>query len=148
MATVFDVANYILVSIGQVTSMKLQKLVYYSQAWSLAWDDEPLFGEDFQAWANGPVCPELFKVHKGHFRLSADFFGDYAEGALSPEQIDTIDIVLKDYGDMTPHELSNLTHREYPWINARGDTPPGMPCDNIIEKEVMRDYYAGIAPIV
>ena len=146
MATVIDVARYVLGSVGQVTSMKLQKLVYYSQAWSLAWDDEPLFGEDFQAWANGPVCPELFKEHKGYFRLSADFFGKYVDGVLSPEQIDTIDIVLKDYADMAPHELSDLTHREYPWINARGNTPPGMPCENIIEKEVMRDYYAGIAP--
>jgi len=146
MATVFDVAKYVLSSVGQVTSMKLQKLVYYSQAWSLAWDDEPLFSEDFQAWANGPVCPELFKEHKGHFRLSTDFFGKYVDGVLSPEQIDTIDIVLKDYADMAPHELSNLTHREYPWINARGNTPPGMPCENIIEKEVMRDYYAGIVP--
>ena len=45
--------------------MKLQKLVYYCQAWSLAWDDVPLFDEDFPAWANGPVCPELFDLHHG-----------------------------------------------------------------------------------
>ena len=43
MATVFDVARYALGSVGQVTSMKLQKLVYYSQTWSPAWDDVPLF---------------------------------------------------------------------------------------------------------
>ena len=146
MANVFDVANYILNSVGQVTSMKLQKLVYYSQAWSLAWDDVPLFEEDFQAWANGPVCPELFKAHKGYFKLATDFLSEYAVCELASEQVDTIDVVLEDYGDMTPQELSNLTHREYPWKKARGDTPPGMPCENIIDKEDMRDYYGGIAP--
>ena len=148
MTSVFDVANYVLNSTGQITSMKLQKLVYYSQAWSLAWDDEPLFEEDFQAWANGPVCPELFMEHKGHFKLTDGFFQEHVSRALLPEQTDTIDIVLKDYAGMTPNELSNLAHREYPWIKARGNTPPGMPCENIIEKEVMRDYYAGITPVV
>lgn len=148
MITIFNVADYILKKTGQITSMKLQKLAYYSQAWSLAWDDEPLFAEDFQAWANGPVCPELFKRHKGHFRLPSDFFGDTGSGTLSQEQIDTIDIVLKDYASMTPRELSDLTHRERPWKEARGGTPPGMPCENIIEKDVMRDYYSGIIPVV
>ena len=72
MASVLCVANYILRKIGPTTTMKLQKLVYYCQAWSLAWDDKPLFDEDFEAWANGPVCPELFKHHKGKFTLEAE----------------------------------------------------------------------------
>ena len=148
MVNVFDVAHYILKNTGQTTSMKLQKLVYYSQAWSLAWDDAPLFDDDFQAWANGPVCPELFRKHKGHFSLPTDFFEIDSTGALSSNQCETIDVVLEEYGAMAPHELSDLTHREYPWIQARGDTPPGMPCENIIEKEVMRDYYAGLVSVV
>lgn len=55
--TVFDVAEYILEQHGEMTSMKLQKLVYYCQAWHLAWSDEPLFRESIEAWANGPVVP-------------------------------------------------------------------------------------------
>ena len=43
MANVFDVAQYILKKSGTLTTMKLQKLLYYSQAWSLAWDGVPLF---------------------------------------------------------------------------------------------------------
>ena len=38
---VFDVAAYILQKTGSMTTMKLQKLVYYSQAWSLVWDEKP-----------------------------------------------------------------------------------------------------------
>lgn len=60
MANVFDVAKYILEVKGTMSTMKLQKLCYYAQAWSLVWDDKPLFGEEFEAWANGPVCRELF----------------------------------------------------------------------------------------
>ena len=56
MASVFDVAKYILNNKGRMSTWKLQKLCYYSQAWSLAWTETPLFEEDFEAWKNGPVC--------------------------------------------------------------------------------------------
>jgi hypothetical protein len=58
-ATVFDVAAYILEKKGEMSAWRLQKLVYYSQAWSLVWDERPLFDEPIQAWANGPVCLAL-----------------------------------------------------------------------------------------
>ena len=45
MANVFDVAKYILEKLGTLSTMKLQKLCYYCQAWSLVWDDTPLFDE-------------------------------------------------------------------------------------------------------
>ena len=57
MANVFDAAAYILEKQGAMTAMMLQKLVYYAQAWSLVWDQRPLFGNKIEAWANGPVCP-------------------------------------------------------------------------------------------
>ncbi len=61
MVSVHDVAAIILQECGEMTAMKLQKLVYYSQAWSLVWDDAPSFPEEIQAWANGPVVPVLYE---------------------------------------------------------------------------------------
>ena len=55
MVTVFDVVRFILEQKGSTTAMKLQKLVYYCQAWSLVWDEQPLFKERIEAWVNGPV---------------------------------------------------------------------------------------------
>jgi len=71
MAKMTDVGRYILEKSGEITAMKLQKLLYYSQAWHLVWDERPLFTEDFQAWANGPVIPELYHMHKGKFKVDA-----------------------------------------------------------------------------
>lgn len=71
MADVFDVAAYILNKQGRMTTMKLQKLCYYAQAWHLVWAEKPLFDEPIQAWANGPVCPELYQAHKGKFDIDA-----------------------------------------------------------------------------
>ena len=67
--SIFDVANYILNKKGSMTAMKLQKLAYYAQAWSIVWDEEELYKEGIQAWANGPVVKELYKAHRGEFCL-------------------------------------------------------------------------------
>ncbi len=64
MATALDVAAFILNKRGPMTAMKLQKLVYYSKAWHLVWEDKLLFTEPIEAWANGPVVPELYKLIK------------------------------------------------------------------------------------
>ena len=69
--TVFDTAKYILEKKGCLSTMKLQKLCYYAQAWSLVWDDAPLFDDDFEAWANGPVCPTLFRATQGNYSVTA-----------------------------------------------------------------------------
>ena len=66
MANALDVAAAILKRTGPIPAMKLQKLVYYSQAWSLVWDDRPLFKDRIEAWANGPVIPNLYRAHRGH----------------------------------------------------------------------------------
>ena len=78
MATVHDVAAYILKKRGSMSAMKLEKLVYYSQAWHLVWEDKPLFRERIEAWANGPVVPELYKHHRGQFTVKTWSHGDPA----------------------------------------------------------------------
>ncbi|EKD94243.1 MAG: Phage-associated protein [uncultured bacterium] len=144
MLSVFDVAKYILTKHGPMTTMKLQKLVYYSQAWSLVWDGEPLFDSDFQAWSNGPVCPELFEKHKGLFKISASKInGDITK--ITGQKKSTIDSVLGYYGDKDGHWLSVLTHKEKPWIEARKGIEDGENCCSVITKDMMQEYYDGLS---
>ena len=139
MANVFDVSAYILQKAAPVTAMKLQKLVYYAQAWSLVWDDEPLFPERIEAWANGPVCPPLFAEHRGQFTVVSEPKGDAS--ALKERERDTVDAILEVYGDKTAAWLSDLTHREAPWINARKGLPDGVRSDREITHAAMTEYY-------
>lgn len=143
MASVFDVARYILEKRGPMSTMKLQKLCYYAQAWSLVWDDRPLFDEAFQAWANGPVCRELFQQTKGMFSVSPeDEPGD--SGRLSGEQKETIDLVLDHYAPHDAQWLASLTHLEKPWRDARAGVPAGVGCCNVITPASMAEYYGGL----
>lgn len=144
MAEVKHVARYLIEKLGPMTTMKLQKLTYYCQAWSLAWDEEPLFEEEFQAWANGPVCPELFNSHRGKYKLDTEFLSDYSGYAFTQDQIETIEAVIEHYGEKSPNYLSELTHKERPWRETRDNIPLGEPCNEIIPKELLQEYYSGL----
>ena len=144
MSNVFDVAKYVLKKLGKTTTMKLEKEVYYCQAWSLAWDEQPLFDEDFEAWTNGPVCPQLFEKHRYVFAVDETLFSDLPDYPFTTDQIETMNTVLEYYGDRHPHWLSELTCMERPWKEARNGIPAGIGCDHIITKESMQDYYGGL----
>lgn len=141
MATVFDVAKYILQQKGEMSTWKLQKLCYYSQAWAIAWTGKPLFDEDFEAWRNGPVCRALYNVHRGMYSVGErDIYQGDPERLTSDER-DTIDTVLATYGDWALYRLRSQTHSEDPWKNARGDLDDMASCRRVITKESMNAYY-------
>lgn len=141
MATAHDVAAYILERHGEVTTMKLQKLLYYAQGWSLAWDGVPLFEEPISAWANGPVIYDVFDRHRGQFTVSS-WQGDTSR--LTEPQKETIDAVLDGYGHLSGQQLSDKTHFERPWLEARGDLPPGAYGATPIDLDVMQDFFGGL----
>lgn len=142
MASVYDVAAYVLSKQGKMSTWKLQKLCYYAQAWHLAWTERPIFEEDFEAWCNGPVCRELYDAHRGKYMIESLEKGDSA--ALSADETDTIDRVLAEYGVLEPYELREQTHREDPWMYARVGLSPEARSDRIITKEAIGEYYASL----
>lgn len=146
MANVQDVAAYILEQRGPMTAIKLQKLCYYSHAWHMVWEDRPLFTSRIEAWANGPVVVDLYRCHRRQFSLAAgDVAGDPTR--LDGGERGSIDIVLDFYGDMSAHELSELTHREPPWRDARAEAglAPMERGTAVITDAAMHDYYLGLA---
>lgn len=145
--SVYDVAEAILQKGGPMTAMKLQKLVYYAQAWSLVWDEQPLFDEQIQAWANGPVCRALYAKHRQMFTLVPGmgiFGGDPTK--LSPSQLETIERVVDFYGQKSAQWLSDLTHLETPWKAARqrANVNDGEASEEEITLADMHEYYSGL----
>ena len=149
--TVFDTAAYIMreyapmaKKYGPMTTMKLQKLVYYSQAWSLVWDGKPLFHEPIKAWAHGPVVPKLFNINKGRYRPQKidPNLGDPEN--ITGKQKETVDIIVRDYGKLDPEMLMVVSHREPPWqlARARHNLGPEERGDPPILEEDMRNYYS------
>jgi uncharacterized phage-associated protein len=139
-----DVAAYILEKCGKMSAMKLQKLVYYCQAWSLVWDDRPMFPERIEAWVNGPVVRELYDYHRGKFEITEWPLGNPAN--LDDTARETIDAVLNFYAQRNAQWLSDLTHSEDPWRIARKNTADGVRGACEITLDVMAEYYSSIRP--
>jgi uncharacterized phage-associated protein len=145
MAHVFDVARYILERRGPVTTLKLQKLVYYVQAWAVA-NGDPLFSDAIKAWAQGPVVPALFHAHKGRRSVTLDDMGARTSASLTEQQRAHIDGVLAYYGNLPPAYLSKLTHFESPWRNARAEGEKSGQDSPPILVSALRAFYSGRTP--
>jgi uncharacterized phage-associated protein len=145
--SVFDVAAYICrefkSSSPKLTAMKLQKLLYYCQAWSLVWNEEPIFSEEIEAWANGPVVKELYDWHRGMFHIESISKGNLSH--LNKIHKDTIHRVLKTYGSKTAQWLSDLTHLESPWKEARNGLGENERGSNVITLAALHEYYSSLS---
>ena len=139
--SVVDVATYILERTDTITTMKLQKLAFYSQAQHLAQYGVQLFPEDFQAWRGGPVVPELYALHRGKFLIRPGELEGGDSSTLTDHERSVIDNVCAAMGHATGAELSERTHRESPWLDARDGRKPSEPSDTVITQDAMRRYY-------
>jgi uncharacterized phage-associated protein len=139
---VFDIAAYIVNKLGTISTMKLQKLVYYAQAWSLVWDEKPLFQEKIEAWANGPVVRDLFYFHRGQFFVSSIPIGN--PNLLNDTQKETVDAVSEFYGNRSAQWLIDLSHQEKPWQEARRGLTSNVASNRIISIDSIAEYYSSL----
>lgn len=142
MVSAHDVAAYIIERHGPLSAMKLQKLIYYAQAWSLVWDDRQLFREPVEAWSNGPVVRSVYENHRGQFEVRGWPWGD--SRLLDDDARATVDAVLDFYGPRTAQYLSDLTHSEEPWKEARQGLPDGERGASEISLATMAEYYGSL----
>jgi uncharacterized phage-associated protein len=134
-----DVAAAVLARVGPMTTMRLEKLVYYCQAWHLGWRQRPMFPEKIAAFRDGPVAPHLYRQHRLQRTVASWPTGDPAR--LSGDACAVVNWVLDRYGSFTAEELSELTHVEAPWWVTRGGLPADAPSTKAITLDLMARYY-------
>lgn len=144
--TASDIANWFLGAIDRdagdaITHLKLQKLIYYAQAWSLALPKRgyPLFDEDLQAWAHGPVAESVFQEHRGNSWEALPAPEKVPE--IAPEDVEHLQEILAVFGEYSAKQLERMTHNEAPWLKARGDLPPEARSNAAIDKGLMAAFY-------
>ncbi|CAL28426.1 MULTISPECIES: Panacea domain-containing protein [Staphylococcus] len=125
---------------------KLQKMLYYAQAWCVTLSNETseeienkLFDDKFEAWVHGPVIPEVYQTYK---KYGYNNIPKIDENIQLEEDIEDVLIQVMDvYGNFNGNQLENITHQEKPWIDARIGYSPLENCNEIITEEEMFDYY-------
>lgn len=147
MPSVLDIARYFLKLGAQasgeaalVSSMKLQKLIYYAQGHHLSMFGTPLFPEPIEAWRYGPVVGEVYRGFKGYG--SGPIPG--AEGLVSENIADEarllLDDVFVDYAELTALQLSRRTHGEIPWTTTWDGT-----WNKEIPQKLVQEYFGKVS---
>jgi uncharacterized phage-associated protein len=137
MASAGEVAEYIIKNLP-VDNLKLQKLLYYSQAVHLVLNDKaPLFPEAIEAWDYGPVVPPVYRDYKQYGLETIPTPQDDSQLHLTAGEIVAIDMSLAYFGNMSGLALMSSTHQETPWKTSYR---PGWP-SNIIPIDLIYDYF-------
>ena len=145
MYRIFDIANWFLKK-ESMDQKKVQKLCYYAQAWSLALFNKPIIDCKFEAWAHGPVCRELWNELHEHtyFDIPQDALESKSSNITNVDDIEFMERVWETYKDFSGYQLEVRTHKERPWMIARGDTPEFQRCTTEISESEMKTYYSAL----
>lgn len=141
--------------IKDLTPMKLQKLIYYCHSWCLAVIGEPLLSDEVQAWTYGPVIPDIYHEYKncGNQPVTtpakelAMIDGELTltEPAFPSDDLESINLVrdvLVSYGQLSPVQLSNLTHQAgEPWKVIADVFPDKLPRNIQIPNDLIRNCF-------
>lgn len=148
---VSELVDYILDNVGPMSHLKLQKLLFYVQAYHLAYFEKPLMDVDFEAWVHGPVCREVFDQLKNQSKIYSDVkFTPNGDGVspnvilrqkLLSTQIEIISETLNHFKEWSGLELEQLVHNEQPWIVARSGLSDFEPSEAVISNEEMVRFY-------
>ena len=151
MAQIHYICDYVLLRAetaeASMNLLKLQKLLYYVQAWHIAFESKPLFDGRFQAWVHGPVNRAIYDRFSASKSLYStvgmeSVTAGFDSNSLADEERFHIDTVLESYLKFTGTQLEELTHREDPWIEARKGYEDFERCEVEISEETMGRFYA------
>jgi len=142
-----DVADWFINAIdrtaGEVmTSAMVQKLVYLAQAWYLANKARPMFEDDFEAWATGPVCPAIFDRFEHH---DAPILPEIENArTMKGDKLSLLLAVKEQYACYALKGLEQIVQEPGgPWHHTRGRLAPEASSRSVIAKEAIRKHYAG-----
>lgn len=145
MDNVLDVAQYIFEEYHEIYSYvleetKLHKLLYFAQREHLAAMGDPMFAEPLEAWVHGPVC----RAVRDAYTRDGISGGDSGRVSLANQSVATE--VIYRYGESTASVLSEITHSETSWLNARNGLPAEQRSKNELSIDDIRADGARVFP--
>lgn len=144
---IFDVVNWFLAQSSEdapITHLALQKLLYFTQSWSIVLLGEDFFPDDCQAWVHGAVYPKVYTFFK-QFKYTplpkVEKMPEFEE-----EKLKILNAVKRYYYDVySAKALEEICHREKPYIKAREGYAESEACNIVIDKENIFSYYNDVS---
>lgn len=144
LAKIDIVIEYLLCICEDITPLALQKVLYYIQGFYYAFMDEFIFKEDCEAWAHGPVFPNIYHRYSSYRFDPIEGGGSCDEPFLTIYEKAIIDSVIKNLCCYSGKTLEGFTHSEMPWLITRGDLPVAASSNRIIHKKELGKYFKAV----
>ena len=142
MSRELDVAVRYFINELKPDTLKLQKLLYFTQGISYCLNDEEFFDEHFEAWVHGPVIPSVYHQYKKYGYNPIDI--NYDLQGINKQQQNVLEYVKEHYGKFDGKHLEKLTRKQAPWLYARQGLDPDERDDKNMPKEIIADYFIGL----
>lgn len=133
---------------GSMSPKKLQKLLYYAYAWTLALLNEniddtnfKLFNDKIEAWIHGPVVPSVYHKYKSYGWNEIPQNQNFDDCTFTPQVLDVLNQVWDVYGNLSGNQLESISHQEMPWQHARVGYAPSESCNKQISDRDIFEYY-------
>ena len=159
MYSAIDIARYIIKYSNEkeyrVSNLKLQKLLYFVQAYFLISLDKPAFSERIEAWSFGPVVPVVYREFKKYgsadippvgrwvFKSEHNFWDiyhdDYSYIPIKKAHKKIINKVVDEFSEYSAVGLMKLTHDQTPWKEAFN--PQSYHHNNEITNKDIKKYF-------
>lgn len=158
MYNVLDVCRYVINYSNDkdygISNLKLQKVLYFVQAYFLISTPEQCFKERIEAWDFGPVVPEAYREYKqfGSSNIPSvsyyvemnyeDFWNSkvkkFRDEIISDSDKKRVEAVVDRFSDYSATELVEITHHQAPWMDVY------VPYrNNEITPQAIKEYFNG-----
>lgn len=142
--SVFNISGYIVEYCNKhylhITHLRLQKLLYFIQAYFLMKSNGEIvaFNEEIEAWDLGPIVPCIYHQYKRFGNGHIPFLNDnsYA-GIFSNDDKKNIEEVILHFKDKSSIYMMEVTHDQKPWIEAYNK----QNLEKVITKKSIYEYF-------
>lgn len=114
-----------------ITNLKLQKLLYFVQSFSLLIFGKRAFKEKIYAWPYGPVVKDVYENYKQNH--ANEIVSINQSKNISRGLFKIIEEVVECYGSFEATKLIDFTHEEEPWKNTN--------LNDEIDIELIKNYF-------
>jgi uncharacterized phage-associated protein len=134
------IARYVINRCAQtkrpISNLKLQKILYFVQAEFLVGTGQTCFDDDIEAWTYGPVVPAVYFEYKIFGSTNIPDQGKDGFEAILKIDKERLDAIIDEAAKYSALNLTEITHRQYPWKKARKRK------DLLIKKSEIKDYFS------
>lgn len=135
-----DIARYVIFYCHEhkypISNLKLQKILYFIQAYFLVDANKSCFSDVIEAWDYCPIVPSVYEEYRIFGSLNIPCTDNGSEFRyIKSDDYDSLNRILAEVSKNTEFQLTYITRNQSPWLDARKSVTKR------ITNKAIKDYF-------